>query len=93
MSFNARIMEVLTFNINPYYKDLLQLTIDYTITLNSRKLYVEIYDLMINKDVQDYKDFLKIIEELNKKYSDLKDFNPAKAWYNDYLSGMIAKSG
>ena len=79
MTMNVGIMEMFTFNINPYYKDLPQLTIDYTITLNTRKLYVEIYDFMINKDTQDCKDFLTKIEELNTKYSDLEDFNSKEA--------------
>ena len=93
MTMNVGIMEMFTFNINPYYKDLPQLTIDYTITLNTRKLYVEIYDFMINKDTQDCKDFLTKIEELNTKYSDLEDFNSKETWYSKYLLGLIKKSG
>ena len=93
MTMNVGIMEMFTFNINPYYKDLPQLTIDYTITFNTRKLYVEIYDFMINKDTQACKDFLTLIEELNTKYSDLEDFNSKEAWYSKYLLGLIKKSG
>ena len=52
MTLNVGVMEMYTFNINPYDKDLPQLTIDYTITLNNRKLYVEIYDLMIDKEAK-----------------------------------------
>ena len=93
MTMNVGIMEMFTFNINPYYKDLPQLTIDYTITFNTRKLYVEIYDFMINKDTQGCKDFLTLIEELNTKYSDLEDFNSKEAWHSKYLLGLIKKSG
>lgn len=93
MTMNVGIMEMLTFNINPYYKDLPQLTIDYTITFNTRKLFVEIYDFMINKDAQDYKDFLQKIEDLNTTYSDLDDFTSDEAWYNSYLAGTVKKSG
>ena len=93
MTMNVGAMEMYTFNINPFYKDLPQLTIDYTITLNNRKLYVEIYDLMINKEAQNYKDFLKKIEDINKENADLKDFTSKESWHNEYLSGMIKKSG
>ena len=86
MTLNVGVMEMYTFNINPYDKDLPQLTIDYTITLNNRKLYVEIYDLMIDKEAKDYKDFLKKIEEINNKNSDLKDFSSKASWQmNIYL--------
>ena len=93
MTLNVGVMEMYTFNINPYDKDLPQLTIDYTITLNNRKLYVEIYDLMIDKEAKDYKDFLNKIEEINNKNSDLKDFSSKASWHDEYLSGMIKKSG
>ena len=93
LTLNIGVMEMYTFNINPYDKDLPQLTIDYTITLNNRKLYVEIYDLMIDKETQYYKDFLKKIEEINNKNSDLKDFTSTQSWHDEYLSGMIKKSG
>ena len=93
MTMNVGLMEMYTFNINPYNKDLAQLTIDYIIFLNNRKLYVEIYDLMIDKEEQNYKDFLKKIEDINKENADLKDFTSKESWHNEYLSGMIKKSG
>lgn len=93
MTMNLGVMEMYTFNINPYDKDLPQLTIDYTVTLNNRKLYVEIYDLMINKDEQNYKDFLKKIEEIYENNSDLKDFTSTESWHNECISRMIKKSG
>ena len=93
MSMNVGLMEMLRFNINPYYKDLPQLTIDYTIALNIRKLSVEVYDFMINKDAQDYKDFLTKIEEINAQYSDLADITSEEAWNTKYIAGAIRKSG
>ena len=93
MTLNVGLMDIFTFNINSYDKDLPQLTIDYTNTLNNRKLYVEVYDLMINKEDQKYKDFLKKIEDINKKNSNLKDFTSKPSWHDEYLSGTIKKSG
>ena len=93
MTLNVGLMDMFTFNINSYDKDLPQLTIDYTNTLNKRKLYVEVYDLMINKDDQKYKDFLKKIEEINSKNSNLENFSSKASWHEDYLSGVIKKSG
>ena len=48
---------------------------------------------MINKEAQNYKDFLKKIEDINKENADLKDFTSKESWHNEYLSGMIKKSG
>ena len=93
MTLNVGLMNMFTFNINSYDKDLPQLTIDYTNTLNKRKLYVEIYDLMINKEDKKYKDFLKKIEDINKKNANLEDFTSKPSWHDDYLSGVIKKSG
>ena len=93
MTLNVGVMDIFTFNINSYDKDLPQLTIDYINTLNKRKLYVEVYDLMINKNDQKYKDFLKKIEEINAKNSNLVDFTIKASWHDEYLSGMIKKSG
>ena len=93
MTMNVGMMEMLTFNINPYYKDLPQLTIEYMITFNTRKFYIDIYDFMINKEAEDYKDFIKKIEELNTKYSVLDDITSDENWYDKYLAANVKKSG
>ena len=48
---------------------------------------------MINKDTQDYKDFLTKIEEINAQYSELADITSDEAWNTKYIVGAIRKSG
>ena len=93
LTLNIGIMNVITFNINSFCKDLPQLTFDFIFMLNKRMLIFEIYDFMINKEDEKYKIFLKEIEKIRDKPSNLKEMNQTKAWYYDYVSGEINKSG
>ena len=92
MTLNVGIMNIITFNINSFSKDLPQMTFDFMFILNQRKFIFEIYDFMINKEDEKYKNFLKEIEEI-KENSNLKDMERANTWHYDYVSGDINKSG
>lgn len=94
LKMNVGVMGIFSFNISPYYKDMPLITIEYVIILNNIKLIIEIYDLMLNKDEQNYKNFLANIEEIKNKYSELKDdFDSGDAWYSEYVPAKIMKSG
>lgn len=93
LTLNLGIMEQISFNINPYEKDLPQLTVDYTMEFIKRNLRIEIYELMVNKEDTLYKNFLKKIDEIKEEYSELEDITLTKNWINDYLSNYILKSG
>lgn len=73
LSLNTGIMNVITININIYTKDLPQLTLDFIYMLNKRILLIEIYNMMINNKDEKCNNFLKEMEEINKKYHSLKD--------------------
>ena len=94
MTLNLGAMQQLTFNINPFEKDIPQLTIDYTIMLNQRKIYIEVYKLMINSETENYNAFLTKLEEIEGNYKDLKDFKASEdSWRDEYFSDAIYKSG
>jgi hypothetical protein len=90
---NIGIMQMITFNINPFEKDLPQLSIDYIYIFSKRKAIIEIYDLMIDKNNEKYKNFLKKLEKINEKNANLESFELKKFWYIDLISFFIAKSG
>lgn len=93
MTLNLGIMQMISFNINPFEKDIPQLTIDWIIMLNKRTILIEIYKLMINSETENYKDFLKKLEEIKGNYKDLKNYKPTEAlWRDKYFSGHIYKS-
>ena len=91
LAMNAGIMQIITININPYEKDLPQLTIDFVIKLNQRLIIIEIFELMLNKEDEKYKNFLKKIEEITEKYKDIKDAKIEQNWFFDYTSKVINK--
>ena len=93
LTLNIGIMNVISFNINPFFKDLPQMALDFVSMLNKRIIICEIYDFMINKEDEKYKNFLKEIKEINGKHSNLKEATLSVSWYSSYLSGVIKKSG
>jgi len=93
MTLNLGVMQMFTFNINPFEKDIPQLTIDPIIILNQRKILIEIYKIMIDFETENYKEFLKKMKEIKGNYVDLKDFKPSEAlWRDKYFSDAIYKS-
>ena len=94
MTLNLGVMQMFTFNINPFEKDIPQLTIEPIIMLNQRKFLIEIYKLMIDFETENYNEFLKKLKEIKGNYTDLKDFKPSEAlWRDKYFSNAIYKSG
>jgi len=93
LTLNVGIMQMLTINVNPYEKDIPQLTIEFTVRLQTRKIYIEIYELMVDKENEKYKNYIKKVEEIKNKYSNLKDFSSKESWHNKYLPVFIRKSG
>ena len=69
VTVNIGIMQQITFNINPFEKDLPQLTVELIYFFGKRIFIVEIYDLMLDKKSIKYLDFLN---KLNEKYSELE---------------------
>jgi len=93
MTLNIGIMQMISFNINPFEKDIPQLTIDWIIILNKRTILIEVYKLMINSETENYKEFLKKLEEMKGNVADLKDFKPTEAkWREKYFSVFIYKT-
>ena len=94
VTVNIGIVQQITFNINPFEKDLPQLTIELIYFLGKRIFLVEIYDLMLDKKNNRYKDFLAKIKEINEKYTELEIIKEEKkVWYEPYICGKIKKKG
>jgi len=59
MTLNLGIMQMISFNINPFEKDIPQLTFDWITMLSKRKILIEIYKLLVNSETKNYNEFLK----------------------------------
>ena len=92
MTLNIGIMQMICININPFEKDIPQFTMDYPIMLNKRKIFIEIYKLMLDSETDNYKEFLKKVEEIKGKYAEWKDFKASElSWRKEYFSDAIYK--
>ena len=93
LTLNTGVMEILSVNINAFTKDIPQLTIDFVSAFNSRTLLIEIYNLQVNKDNEYSQNFLKELDEIEKKYYNLKEAKASSSWYDEYLLKIIGKKG
>jgi hypothetical protein len=93
LTLNIGIMNVITLNLNSFCKDLPHMTMDFIFMLNKRIILIEIYDFMINKEDEKFKNFLKEIKEINEKNSNLKEATVSVSWHDPFLSGIIKKRG
>ena len=94
VTMNIGIMQQITFNINPFEKDLPQLTIELIYFLGKIIFIVEIYDLMLDKKNIKHKDFVEKINKINEKSSELEIIKEEKkVWYEPYICRIIKKKG
>ena len=91
LTANLGFMQMFSFVINPYEKDLPQMNYDIIFMLNKRVYLVEIYELMIDNKNEEYKSFLNKIEEINKTLSDIENYEIKKNWHSDLLGALINK--
>lgn len=92
MTLNIGLMQMATLVFTPLFKDLPLLSCDYLYMLNNRKAYLELYDLVKEKD-DTYVKWLSNYEGMRSEYGDLEDFEATKAWYEHLLSIVSYKAG
>lgn len=93
MTVNMGIMQMITFMIDPFEKDLPLLSMDFIYMFGKRKIIVEVYDLVIDKENNKYKNFIKKIEKINNDNSNLGIFELKKSWNFAFHAFLIHKSG
>lgn len=84
MKLNAGIMQMATFVLTPDKKDIPVLSADYIFMLSIRKVYLEIYNLVINNDYT-YKTYINKFKEIKNHFNDIKDMEYPKTWYSDLI--------
>lgn len=92
MTCNVGIMQLMTFSINPFEKDLPLMSSDIIFIFGKITFIFGFYELMLDKENKEYKYFLNNIEKINKKYEDIKIFNPKKEWHTEILSAIIGRT-
>ena len=92
MKMNMGIMQMLTFVITPYEKNLPLLSADYMYILGNRKIYLEFYDLVENKD-DNYTNLLSKLQSTIENFGNLEDIEASEAWYENLLTVTTYKTG
>ena len=92
MTFNIGIMQMLTISINPFEKDLPQISIDIMFMLNKRISLFELYGLMLNKQNEEYKSFINTINGIKDKFQDIPNYETKKSWHSSLACALITKA-
>lgn len=91
MTVNVGLMQMATICFTPLEKNLPLLSCDYMYILGNRKAYVELYDLVSEKD-DEYMSWMEKYDAARKEYSDLQDTTASSAWYDDLLTVVTYKA-
>ena len=92
MTVNMGFMQMVSYVITPYKKNMPMLSMDFMYILGNRKAYAEFYDLVPDASTPEYTAVLDNIKEFEKKYSDLEDIEVEPAWYDEYLTVVLHKA-
>jgi len=93
MTVNMGFMQMVSYVITPYDKNMPLMSMDFMYILGNRKAYVEFYDLVSDRNSDEYVDVLASIKEFEKKYSSLEDIETAPAWYDELMTVVLHKAG
>ena len=92
MSVDIGVMQMSTFVITPFDKNMPLLSIDYMYMLDNRICYIEFYDLVEEKD-EKYNALMDDLKDVADKYNHLEDAEVSEAWYAYLQTIGIYKNG
>lgn len=92
MTVNVGMMQMATIVFTPTEKNIPLLSCDYMYILGNRKAYLELYDLVEEKD-EKYMKWMDAYRAARDKYSNLEDTSASKAWYENLLTVVTYKAG
>ena len=91
MTADMGFMQMVSFMITPFEKDLPLCTLDYMYILNNRKSYVEFYDLVGNPDTAEYRGVQTALRDMTARYADFEEIPAEPHWYDTYLNVVMHK--
>jgi len=92
MTVNAGVMQMATIVFTPMEKDIPLLSCDYMYILGNRKSYLELYDLVNDRD-DVYDSWLSEYQAVQDRYAAIPDTEASDAWYTDLLTVVTYKAG
>ena len=93
MTVNMGFMQMVSYVITPYEKNMPLMSMDFMYILGKRKAYAEFYDLVADNTDGEYVSVLDSLKEFSNRYSSLDDIVTDPAWYDDLLTVVLHKAG
>ena len=93
MTVNMGFMQMVSYVITPYEKNMPLLSMDFMYIMGKRKAYAEFYDLVPDKTTPEYSEVMDAVKEFESKYSSLEDISTEPAWYDDLMTVALHKAG
>ena len=93
MKVNMGMMQMVSYIITPYEKDMPMLSMDFMYIYGKRKAYAEFYDLTEDSSAPQYVQVMDKIRGFEDRYSDLENISTEPAWYDDLLTVALHKAG
>ena len=92
MTTNMGMMQMVSFMITPFEKNVPVCTLDFMYIMGNRKSYVEFYDLVGDTQTEEYAGVIAALQEMQGRYADVPDVEVNEAWYDSYLTVVMHKS-
>ena len=93
MKVNMGMMQMVSYIITPYEKDMPMLSMDFMYIYGNRKAYAEFYDLTEDTSAPQYVQIMDKVRAFEGRYSELEDITTEPAWYDDLLTVVLHKAG
>lgn len=92
MTTNMGFMQMVSYVITPYKKNMPMLSMDFMYIMGNRKAYAEFYDLVADPADPEYQSVLDNIRKFEQEYSGLEDIEAESAWYDDLRTVAMHKA-
>ena len=93
MTVNMGFMQMVSYVITPYEKNMPLMSMDFMYILGKRKAYAEFYDLVPDRTDGAFMSVLDSLKEFENRYSSLEDITTDPAWYDDLMTVVLHKAG
>jgi len=90
MTTNMGLMQMATVVLTPVERDMPLVSMDYMYILSNRTAYLEVYDLVLDKDGE-YQNLLQELASVRESYSNLETVTPTAGWYDSLKTEGLYK--
>ena len=91
MTADMGFMQMVSFLVTPFEKNVPMCAMDFMYIFNTRKSYVEFYDLGADTGSEEYKAVQDKLREMVARYDKVEEIPAEKAWYDEYLNVVMHK--